>query len=164
MNALTKNSELSWSSSVICMHLARLKRISVCCFLTLITLPRSTNKPLAPCSCVQHWWLYKEKKGQVYLKSGDSVVSRGMQRTQQHNSLFFEASVLGFLSYAFCVGLLQVRHHALRLVESFDIDDVLVHSPLGLSAIEDEPLLKVVQYVETKYTTYQWPSWLAVAY
>ncbi len=51
---------------------------------------------------------------------------------------------------------LQVRHHALRLVESFDIDDVLVHSPLGLiSTNEEEPLLKVVQYVESKYTTYQ---------
>ncbi len=48
----------------------------------------------------------------------------------------------------------QVRRHALSLVDAFDIDDALVHSPLGLKHSDDDPLTQVVQYVQTHYTIY----------
>ncbi len=48
----------------------------------------------------------------------------------------------------------QVRRHSLGLVDAFDIDDALVHSPLGLKHGGGDPLAQVVQYVQAHYRTY----------
>jgi acyl-CoA oxidase len=57
----------------------------------------------------------------------------------------------------------EVRFHALALVDGFGIPDHLVHSPLGLSAVESgktggpdevDPLHHVIRYVESHYVTY----------
>jgi len=48
----------------------------------------------------------------------------------------------------------EVRLHALRLVDSFEIDDFVIHSPMGLKPDGSEPLLRVFDYVKTRYPPY----------
>lgn len=48
----------------------------------------------------------------------------------------------------------EVRIHALHLVDAFEVDDFIVHAPLGLKPDGHDPLLRVLNYVQTNYATY----------